>query len=128
MKRVRTGWFWTTAAILVGAAVCLAPSKVEADWTYEYREDFSTNSVERDSFFHSSFWPQGAFPPPQTYLYYLDMGPQRELGFGDYNDDPALLGYCFPVSSVQLQRAVSGYLQIDLRFPDSTEMVSGSLQ
>jgi len=133
MRVARTGWFWITAAILVGAAVCLAPGKVEADWTYEYREDFSTNSfstnsVEKDSFLHSIFWPQGAFPPPQTYLYYLDTGPQRELGFGDYNDDPALLGYCFPVSSVQLQRAVSGYLQIDVRFPDSTDMVSGSLQ
>ena len=128
MRWARTGWFWTTAAVLVGAAVCLAPSKVEADWTYEYREDFSTNSVEKDSFLQSVFWPQGAFPPPQTYLYYLDTGPQRELGFGDYNDDPALLGYCFPVSPVQSQRAVSGYLQIDVRFLDSTEMVSGSLQ
>ena len=110
------------------AAVCLTPSKVEADWTYEYREDFSTNSVENDSFLHSVFWPQGAFPPPQTYLYYLDTGSQRELGFGDYNGDPALLGYCFPVGSVQSQRAVSGYLQIDVRFPDSTDMVSGSLE
>ncbi len=128
MRLARKGWFWTTAAILVGAAVCLAPSKVEADWTYEYQEDFSTNSVERDSFLHSVFWPQGAFPPPQTYLYYLDTGPQRELGFGDYNGDPALLGYCFPVASVQAQRAVSGYLQIDVRFPDSTDMVSGSLE
>ncbi len=127
MRRARTSWFWTTAAILVGAAVCLAPGKVEADWT-EYREDFSTNSVEKDSFLHSIFWPQGAFPPPQTYLYYLDTGPQRELGFGDYNGDPAILGYCFQVSSVQPKRAVSGYLQIDVRFPDSTDMVSGSLE
>jgi len=128
MRLARKGWFWTTTAILVGAAVCLAPSKVEADWTDEYQEDFSTNSAERDSFLHSVFWPQGAFPPPQTYLYYLDTGPQRELGFGDYNGDPALLGYCFPVSSAQPQRAVSGYLQIDVRFPYSTDMVSGSLE
>jgi len=128
MKLLRRGWvFWTTA-ILVSAVVCLAPSRVEADWTYEYREDFSTNSVERDSFLHSVFWPQGAFPPPQTHLYYLDTGPQRELGFGDYNNDPALLGYCFPVGSVQPQGAVSGYLQIDVRFLESTDMVSGSLE
>jgi len=128
MKLLRRGWvFWTTA-ILVSAVVCLAPSRVEADWTYEYREDFSTNSVERDSFLHSVFWPQGAFPPPQTHLYYLDTGPQRELGFGDYNNDPALLGYCFPVGSVQSQGAVSGYLQIDVRFLESTDMVSGSLE
>ena len=124
-----TGWFfWTTATILVGAAVCLAPNRVEADWTYEYRENFSTNNVERDSFLHSIFWPQGAFPPPQTYLYYLDTGPQRELGFGDYNGDPALLGYCFPVSSVPPRRAVSGYLQFDVRFLESADMVSGSLE
>ena len=128
MKLLRRGWvFWTTA-ILVSAVVCLAPSRVEADWTYEYREDFSTNSVERDSFLHSVFWPQGAFPPPQTHLYYLDTGPQRELGFGDYNNDPALLGYCFPVGSVQSQGAVSGYLQIDVRFLESTDLVSGSLE
>ncbi len=127
MKLLRRGWvFWTT--ILVSAAVCLAPSRVEADWTYEYREDFSTNSVERDSFLHSVFWPQGAFPPPQTHLYYLDTGPQRELGFGDYNNEPALLGYCFPVGSVPAQRAISGYLQIDVRFLESTDLVSGSLE
>jgi len=112
----------------VSAVVCLAPSVVKADWTYEYREDFSTNSVERDSFLHSVFWPQGAFPPPQTHLYYLDTGSQRELGFGDYNNDPALLGYCFPVGSVQAQGAVSGYLQIDVRFLESTDLVSGSLE
>ena len=128
MKLLRRGWvFWITA-ILVSAVVCLAPSRVEAAWTYEYREDFSTNSVERDSFLHSVFWPQGAFPPPQTHLYYLDTGQQRELGFGDYNNDPALLGYCFPVGSVQSQGAVSGYLQIDVRFLESTDMVSGSLE
>jgi len=127
MKLLRRGWFvWTT--IFVSAVVCLAPSVVKADWTYEYRENFSTNSVEKDSFLHSVFWPQGAFPPPQTHLYYLDTGTQRELGFGDYNNDPALLGYCFPVGSVKAQGAVSGYMQIDVRFLDSTDMVSGSLE
>ena len=128
MKLLRRGWFFWTTAIFVSAVVCLAPSRVEADWTYEYRENFSTNSVERDSFLHSVFWPQGAFPPPQTHLYYLDTGWQRELGFGDYNKDPALLGYCFPVGSVKAQGAVSGYLQIDVRFLESTDMVSGSLE
>ncbi len=128
MKLARSGWFWTTAVILVGATVCLAPTKVEAAWTYEYREDFSTNSAERDSLLHSIFWPQGAFPPSQTYLYYLGTGSQRELGFGDYNLVPAVLGYCFPVGSVQSQAAVSGYLQIDVWFTDNRDMVSGSLQ
>ncbi|MBA7618281.1 hypothetical protein ES703_25602 [subsurface metagenome] len=128
MKLERSGWFWTTAVILVGTTVCLAPTKVEAAWTYEYREDFSTNSAERDSLLHSIFWPQGAFPPSQTYLYYLGTGSQRELGFGDYNRDPAVLGYCFPVGSVQSPAAVSGYLQIDVWFTDNRNMVSGSLQ
>ncbi len=128
MKQLRRGWVLWTTTILVNAIVCLTSSRVEADWTYEYREDFSTNSVERDSFLHSVFWPQGAFPPPQTHLYYLDTGLQRELGFGDYNKDPALLGYCFPVGSVPAQSAISGYLQIDVRFLESTDMVSGSLE
>jgi len=128
MKLLRRGWVLWTTTILVNAVVCLAPSRVEAAWTYDYREDFSTNSVETDSFLHSVFWPKGAFPPPQTHLYYLDTGLQRELGFGDYNKDPALLGYCFPVGSVQAQGAVSGYLQIDVRFLESTDLVSGSLE
>lgn len=127
MKLLRRGWFvWTT--IFVSAVVCLAPSVVKADWTYEYRENFNTNRVERDSFLHSVFWPQGAFPPPQTHLYYLDTGLQRELGFGDYNNDPALLGYRFPVGSVPAPRAISGYLQFDVRFLESTDLVSGSLE
>jgi len=126
MRLARTGWSWITAAIVVGVAVCLVPGQVHA-WT-EYRDDFSTNKAEEDSYLHSIYWPQGAFPPSESYLYHSDTGQQQELGFGDYNGEPALLGYCFPVSSVQSHSAVSGYLNIDIRFQDTTDLVSGSLQ
>jgi len=98
-------------------------SQVEADWTYKYHDNFSTNAAEADSYLHSIFWPQGAFPPSEAYLYYLDTGSQCELAFGDYHGQPAHLGYCFPVGPVQSRRAVSGNLQIDVRFP-YTDMMS----
>jgi len=108
----------------VGAAVCLAPSLAEANWTYEYRDDFSTNKAEVDSYFHSVFWPKGAFPPLEPYIYYHETRPQRELALGDYNSQPAHLGYCFPVGPVQPWAAVRGNLQIDVRFRYSDEVES----
>lgn len=121
MRQGRTGWSWITAAIVVSFAVCLVSGQVRA---YEYRDDFSTNKAEKDSYLHSIYWPQGAFPPSESYLYHSDT----ELGFGDYNGDPAVLGYYFPVGSVQSHSAVSGYMNIDIRFQDTTDLVSGSLQ
>jgi len=126
MKPPSTSWLWTTATILVGAAVCLTTSLAEADWTYEYRDDFSSNKAEEDSYLHSVFWPQGAFPPLEPYLYYLDTreGRQRELALGDYNGQPAHLGYCFPVGKVLPRTAVRGNLQVDVRFRYGAEVAS----
>jgi hypothetical protein len=124
MRLATTGWSWITAAIVVSVAVCLVPGQVHA---YEYRDDFSTNKAEEDSYLHSIYWPQGAFPPSESYLYHSDTQQQQELGFGDYNGEPAVLGYYFPVGSVQSHSAVSGYLNIDIRFQDTTDLVSGSL-
>jgi len=120
MRMPGTSWFWTAATILVSAAVCLIPSQVKADWTYEYQDDFSSDGAESESYFHSIFWPQGAFPPRQAYLYFRDTGQQRELGFGDYNDDPAYLGYRFPVGSEKSQGSVYGELLIDVRLLESS--------
>jgi len=132
MRMKSTNWFWTsrsvarsvpcgtyaTVAILVVAAVCLSARPVLADWSYEYQDDFSGDKAETDSYLHSIFWPQGAFSPPEPYLYYLDTlsSGQRELALGDYHGQPAYLGYCFPVSPVQHSLAVRGNLQIDVRF------------
>jgi len=121
MRLARTDWSWSTAAILVSLAVWLFPAQVHA---YEYQDNFSSNKAEQDSYLHSIFWPQGAFPPEESYLYHSDTD---ELGFGDYNGEAAVLGYSFPVGSVQLHSAVSGYLNIDVRFQDTTDLVSGSL-
>ncbi|MBN1806813.1 MAG: right-handed parallel beta-helix repeat-containing protein [Sedimentisphaerales bacterium] len=121
MKLARTGWSWITAAVVVSIAVCLVPAQVNA-WTFEYRDDFSTTKkIEKDGYLHSMLWPRGAFPPSEPYLYHSDT---YELGFGEY-DEAALLGYRFPFGSTTSPGAVSGYLNIDVRFTDSS---SGYLQ
>lgn len=122
MRLAGTLWFWSTSAILSVVAVCLAPGSVEADWTYEYRESFSTDKAEADSYFHSIFWPQGAYPPSEAYLYYLDTGSRRELGFGDHHGEPAYLSYRFPIGPARPQRTVSGSLRVDVRLPYSADI------
>jgi len=120
MRTPGTSWFWTAAIILVSAAVCLIPSSVKADWSYTYQENFDNNDAENESYFHSIFWPQGAFPPMQSYLYFYDTADQRELGFGDHNDDPAYLCYRFPPGSENSRASISGELLVDVRFIDSS--------
>ena len=99
MRLPGTSWFWIAVIILAGGAICLTPGQAQADWTYQYQDDFNTDKAESESYFHSIFWPQGAFPPWQAYLYFRDTAEERELGFGDYNDDPAYLCYRFPRGS-----------------------------
>jgi len=127
MRLSGTSWFWIAAIILAGGAICLTPGKAQADWTYEYQEDFSEDDAESESYFHSIFWPQGAFPPRQAYLYFSDTAEQRELGFGDYNDDPAYLCYRFPGGSGNSTGSVSGELLIDVYFLESSGYLSYQL-
>ena len=127
MRLPGTSWFWITAATIAGAAVCLVPNQVQADWDYNYQDDFDdfrNNWAEGDSSLHSIFWPQGAFPPQEPYLYFLDTGSGRELGFGGHHGVEASLGYSFPTGPPQSRRAVSGTLQIDVRFPSDTGVIS----
>jgi hypothetical protein len=103
------------AIILVSGVICLIPGRAQADWTYEYQDDFNRSGAESESYFHSIFWPQGAYPPRQAYLYYRGAGTERELGFGDYHDQPAYLGYCFPVGGEKSPGAIEGSIHIDVR-------------
>lgn len=121
MRTPGTSWFWIAAAISVVAAVYLIPSSAKA---YEYHDDFSSDNAEGDSNFHSIFWPQGAFPPRQAYLYFRDNGDERELGFGDYNDDAAFLCYRFPEGSENLSGSVYGELLIDVTRLESSGYLS----
>jgi hypothetical protein len=124
MKLRGTGWFWTIAAIPAMVAVCLAPTRAQADYTYEYSDDFTTDKAQADSYIHSIFWPQGAYPPSEAYLYHQDTGTQTQLGFGDHNGDPAYLGYRFPIGRTQPGRAVFGSLQITVRLPYGSDAAS----
>ena len=120
MRIPGTSWFWIAAIILAGGAICLTPGQAQADWTYEYQDDFSDDDARVDSYFHSIFWPQGAFPPRQAYLYFRDTAEERELGFGDYNDDPAYLCYRFPEGSENSTGSVYGELLIHVRLLESS--------
>jgi len=128
MRLLGTGWFWATAIILAVAAVCLAPGQVRADWSYEYQDDFSTGKAEADSYIHSIFWPQGAYPPSEAYLYHSDSGPQHELGFGDHHGEAAYLGYRFPLGLTLPGKAINGSLHVDVRLPYGSEVASGYLR
>lgn len=109
-------------------ALCLTPARARADYTYEYSDDFTTDKVQADSYIHSIFWPQGAYPPSQAYLYRMDSTSQSQLGLGDHNGEPAYLGYRFPIGRVQPGRAVFGSLQVTVRLPYGSEAASGYLR
>jgi parallel beta helix pectate lyase-like protein/disaggregatase-related protein len=114
------GFLW----LLVGA---LASSTAYA---YEYTDNFETTKAQTDSYAHSTFWTSGTSPLPQPYLYYLDSDNSQAIGFLDYKDQPAELGYCFPLGTAQGQRTVKGTLQIDVSFPTNatiSQFFPGSL-
>lgn len=122
MRLPGTGWFWATSAVLSVVAVCLSAGRVQADWTYDYQENFSTDKAQTDNYFHSIFWPQGAYPPSEPYLYYQGNGSQRALGFGDHHGELASLSYRFPIRSPQPKRMISGSLHVDVSSPYSAGM------
>lgn len=80
------------------------------DWHYE--DDFSTTKAESDSYSHSIFWPEMAYPPPEPYLYYTSAtSPPGMLAFADYYGEPAFLAYAFPLDNV-LTRVDSGIFEV----------------
>jgi len=97
---------------------------VRADWMYEYVDDFGTGKAKEDSYSHSVFWPDGAFPPNEPYLVYVggwrigqvlpdvDWRP-RALLFMGYDAVGAHLNYCFPLGPAQGLRAVKGTVAFD---------------
>jgi hypothetical protein len=116
----------------VGAGVCLSPGPAQALEPYTSYDNFnSTNDLaESQSYRHSIFWPQGAFPPAEPYLYYYsdpESEQERELGFGDRHGVLAFLGYRFIANEPEYTRAVSGILTVDVRFPNDTSVPSSGL-
>jgi hypothetical protein len=104
---VQLGLLWLlVAALATGTA-----------GAYEYADNFETNQAQTDSYAHSEFWTSGTSPLPQPYLYYLESGGSQAIGFLDYKDQPAELGYRFPLGAIQGQTTVKGTLQVDVSFP-----------
>ncbi|UCD49508.1 MAG: right-handed parallel beta-helix repeat-containing protein [Phycisphaerales bacterium] len=97
---------------------------------YEYADNFETDKAQTDSYAHSPFWTSGTSPLPQPYLYYLESGGSQAIGFLDYKDRPAELGYSFPLEVAQGQKTVRGTLQVDVSFPTNetiSQFFPGSL-
>lgn len=100
----------------------LAGGAAAAEWTYAYADDFSAEDAKADSCIRSLFWLDRATPPPAPYLYYLGAGWNRQLAFMGYQNQLAELGYCFPITSVRTQRAVKGWLIVDVFFPNNASI------
>jgi hypothetical protein len=105
--------------VLITAAVVLAAAiAAQADWTYTYTNDFSTQGT--GSYDHSIFWPENAFPPPDAHLVRAMRGPMPEtlmfyradVGYGGA---PAYLAYRFPLVSGGPQQ-VSGTMGLDVTY------------
>jgi hypothetical protein len=135
IERLRVGkkqhnkfWLWSFGAFLVFLISVQSWADQEAfSWPYEYFDDFSSPKAEQDSHIHSVFWPQGAFPPAEPYLFYSGEPEfSQSLGFADYLGQPAYLGYCFPINPSRAIRAVRGHLEIIVRFqPEACLWQSG---
>ena len=112
--RTFTSRFLIIVVITACANVCLASNDKEPNWSYTYTDNFQDCNVENDSYYHSIFWPEGAFPPSEPYLFYKSNGLDRALGFGDYHGVSAELVYRFPFE--QRQRTISGELRVDVSY------------
>ena len=52
------------AAVLLFCSIGWSlPAQASVNWPYEYTDDFDTAQAETDSYDHSVFWPEIAFPP-----------------------------------------------------------------
>ncbi|MBN1844451.1 MAG: right-handed parallel beta-helix repeat-containing protein [Sedimentisphaerales bacterium] len=95
-----------------------------ADWYYEYSDTFATDKAQQDSYDHSVFWPETAFPPAEPWLYFSSLwgDPPRGLVFRDFLGTWAHLNYCFPLPPAGPGLSVSGAIQFDVGYlPDETD-------
>lgn len=101
--------------------LCVAGS-LRADWTYQYTDDFTAGKAALDGYRHSTFWPKEQVPPPEPYLYYVEIDRNRGLAFADYKGQKAELGYRFPPASAPAVRAIKGVFALDVSFPSNAEI------
>jgi hypothetical protein len=115
MNRIRQALFFLVL-------VALAAPAAEADWTYEYADDFSTDDVQYECYLSSTFWTNDVNPLFRPYLYCLGTGTGRGLVFVDYRGEPARLEYRFPPDSSQADKLVRGTLRFDVSFPCNADI------
>lgn len=120
MNRVAANFVRYSLFFLLSMA--FAAGTTEADWTYEYVDDFSVDTAQYDAYLYSTFWTTDVNPLPSPYLFYLDASADRGLVFMDYKGELAELGYAFPVNTAQAQRIVEGVLAVDVSFPCNVEV------
>lgn len=116
------------AVLLICTIGWSLPSHASVDWTYEYTDDFDTAKAETDSYDHSIFWPEMAFPPCEPHLYYSSRfgKPARALMFMAYEEQPAHLNYCFPTEQgpEYAVRSITGTMEFDVLFPSKSQVWS----
>ncbi len=110
--------FWMVIILVVAFGAIIA----SADWYYDYFDSFDSDKAQADSYDHSIFWPEAAFPPAEPWLYFSSNWgkPPRGLVFMDYLGAWAYLNYCFPLGPMPADMAVAGVIEFDVGYlPDS---------
>ncbi len=115
MKLSATIRLWAIGFLLTAVIYNPAPINAGTVWPYVYADDFDgTTAAETDSLYHTIFWPEGAYPPTEAFLYYSGSG---QIGFAGYGDTNAVLAYRFPTGTQeQPEKIISGNLQLDVQY------------
>ncbi|KPK75561.1 MAG: hypothetical protein AMJ79_10935 [Phycisphaerae bacterium SM23_30] len=103
----------------------IPPQTDETGYSYIYKDDFSTHKAENDSYDHSIFWPENAFPPAEPYLFYSSRfgDPPPGVVFMGFKGQRAYLNYCFPIRAITDQ-VLRGTMEFNLKYPTNATVLS----
>jgi hypothetical protein len=113
----------STLITYAALAICTAIRVSNAgaiDWTNPYVADFNAGGVVPDSYAHSLFWSKDMTPLPEAYLYYDETGDGGVVFVEDETEQKsAELCYAFTLPSGQIQRTVTGTIEVMVSFPNN---------